>query len=52
MIIEQYVIIRGPEGEREVNLADLSEERRREIRNHLNIRMLARLNYVPEEKTA
>lgn len=52
MIIEQYVIIRGPEGEREVNLKDLSDERRREIRNHLNTKMLGHLNYVPEDKTA
>ena len=51
MTIEHYVIIRGPEGEREVNLNDLSKEKRREIANALNIRMLGQLNYVPE-KTA
>lgn len=51
MTIEHYVIIRGPEGEREVNLNDLSKEKRREIANALNIRMLGQLNYVPD-KTA
>lgn len=51
MTIEHYLIIRGPEGEREINLNDLSKEKRREITNALNIRMLGQLNYVPE-KTA
>ncbi len=51
MIIEHIVRIRGPEGEREVNLKDLSEEKRKEITNALNIKMLSRLNYIPE-KTA
>ena len=51
MTIEHYVVIRGPEGEREINLNDLSKEKRRDITNALNIRMLSQLNYVPD-KTA
>lgn len=52
MIVEYYVTIRGPEGEKEYNFKDLSEKRRKEIVNALNTRMVSELNYVPEDKTA
>lgn len=51
MKIKYYVVIRGPEGEQELDLAGLSEERRKEIVNALNTKMLEHLNYIPE-KTA
>lgn len=51
MIIEHFVIIRGPDGEQEINLKDLNEEKRKAITNALNTKMLGRLNYIPE-KTA
>lgn len=52
MIIEHYVIIRGPEGEQELNFKDLSKEEKKRVTNALNTRMLGQLNYIPEEKTA
>lgn len=52
MTVEQYIIIRDSKGEREVKLSELSDEKRSEVRNYLNTKMLGHLNYVPEDKTA